>query len=763
MVRFTMNSEAPHVIARDVAVIAADDAHSFAAGAGVEVSLDQDSFTYDGTAHEPSVSARMGEVELARGADFRVEYVANVAAGTAQAQVRGIGAYAGERTIDFEIQKLDLAQCDIKVAERPYTGSQVRPGAADIKVSYKGNDIPAALMSGDEELLQWVVDASGFGSNVNAGEGTLAVSAVDGGNLAGKASASFSIIGTSLSSCKVADPQPAKSVPVGALGFTAADFTSADFDLTDEQRGEKLVLGQDFTVAGVTASDGYANAMGDSGSVSYLGYASVTLAGAGNYSGSLSVDIPIEKRSIAEAEMRFGESYGEGALSLEYTGKQLKPSVQVRLDGVLLEANRDYVANYRNSTSVGTATVSVTGIGQFKDTANRTLSFAITPAEVGSSGAVLTLSSDKIPYTGEGAKPNATLTLRGERIAAKNVRLSYSAIDKADGETVASQDATPLESAPIEPGSYRVTATAVDGNLRGSASADFEITKADLADAKLSVAGAHYAFGKEVHPTVMLVLSDGSIALDAAQGCSTSWRSDADGGTWNIGDSCTAIVSATDESAHFAGSAAVSYKVTRIPIKRVDVDFADYAELAYTGDKVLPKLNVTVGSRVLDEGEDYAIVALSDDLVSPGVKQLQITTPDTSVYEAQNVLVSYEVKKPEPKTDLIVPGMVPVAKKANGLVAKSAKKTVKVKYKKVKKKKQAVKNLKVTGAQGTVSYKNVSTQKKAKKFKVNAKGVLTVPKKTKKGTYTVKVQVTASGDATHDSATKVVTFKVKVK
>ena len=196
------------------------------------------------------------------------------------------------------------------ICTSPPTGSQVRPGAADVKVSYQGNDIPAALTSGDEELLQWIVDESGFGSNVNAGDkaGTLAVSAVDGGNLAGKVPASFTIIGTSLSSCKVADPQPAKSVPVGALGFTAADFTSADFDLTDEQRGEKLVLGQDFTVAGVTASDGYANATGDSGSVSYLGHATVMLAGTGNYSGSLSVDIPIEKRSIAEAEMRFDES-----------------------------------------------------------------------------------------------------------------------------------------------------------------------------------------------------------------------------------------------------------------------------------------------------------------------------------------------------------------------------------------------------------------------------------------------------------------------
>lgn len=763
--RFTMDSEEPYVIARNVEVVAVDDAHSFSAGSGIELSLAQTTFVYDGASHEPAVFAHAGETELRPGVDFRVAYVANTLAGTAQVQVHGIGAYSGERTLDFEIQKLDLALCDVSVADKPYTGAQVKPSANDVKVLYRGREIASVLQSDAEELLQWKLDESAYGENVNAGAhvGTLAIVAADSGNLSGCVQAAFSITGTLLSSCSVADAQPGKEVPAGALGFTAADFTSADFDIRDTTRGEKLVLGQDFVVAGVSNADGYANATGDSGSVSYLGYATVTLAGTGNYSGSLNVNIPIEKRSIADAELRFDESYGEGALSLEYAGKQLKPAIQVRLDGVLLEANRDYVANYRNNTDVGAAIVSVTGVGQYKDTANRTLSFEITPVEVGASGSSLSLASDEVAYTGEGVNPGASLTLRGEKIAAKNVQLSYASVGSSESGSADSQDAVALESAPVEPGSYRVTATAVSGNLRGSASRDFRIVKADLADAKLSVAGAHYAFGEEVQPAVTLVFADGSLALDAAQGCSTTWRSDAEGGTWNVGDACTAIVTASGESAHFTGSAAVAYKVTRIPVTRADVGFADYTELPYTGSDVLPDFDIVVGGRTLRNGEDYAVAALSDDLVNPGVKQLQVTTPDTSVYEARNVLVSYEVKKSETKTDLIVPGTAPAAKKANDLEAQAKKKTVKVKYKKVKKKKQVVKNLKVSGAQGQVTYKNASTQKKAKKFKVNAKGALTVPKKTKKGTYTVKIQVTASGDASHDPSTKVVTFKVKVK
>ena len=67
-------------------------------------------------------------------------------------------------------------------------------------------------------------------------------------------------------------------------------------------------------------------------------------------------------------------------------------------------------------------------------------------------------------------------------------------------------------------------------------------------------------------------------------------------------------------------------------------------------------------------------------------------------------------------------------------------------------------------AQGTLSYKNVSTDKTAKKFKVDAKsGKVTVPKGTKKGTYTLKVKITAKGNANYKSGSKTVTVKVKVK
>ena len=84
----------------------------------------------------------------------------------------------------------------------------------------------------------------------------------------------------------------------------------------------------------------------------------------------------------------------------------------------------------------------------------------------------------------------------------------------------------------------------------------------------------------------------------------------------------------------------------------------------------------------------------------------------------------------------------------------------------VKKKAQTVKAITVSKAQGKVSYKLTNVPKALKKFvKINSKGVITISKwaKAKKGTYKIKVKISAAGNKNYNSKliNKTVTIKVK--
>ena len=101
------------------------------------------------------------------------------------------------------------------------------------------------------------------------------------------------------------------------------------------------------------------------------------------------------------------------------------------------------------------------------------------------------------------------------------------------------------------------------------------------------------------------------------------------------------------------------------------------------------------------------------------------------------------------------------AKKAQSMTVKA--KSPSLKTSKLAKKKQTVKKAKaftIKNAQGTVTFKKVGG---SKNLTISNTGNITVKKGTKKGTYKIKVEVTAAGNDQYEAGTKTVTVKVKVK
>ena len=91
---------------------------------------------------------------------------------------------------------------------------------------------------------------------------------------------------------------------------------------------------------------------------------------------------------------------------------------------------------------------------------------------------------------------------------------------------------------------------------------------------------------------------------------------------------------------------------------------------------------------------------------------------------------------------------------------KVTKKNKTVKAKKLKKKALKVKAITVKNYKGRLSFKKVSGSKRLSLVKG---GRIKVKRGTKKGTYKIKVKVTAKGNASYKSASKTVTVKIKVK
>jgi hypothetical protein len=162
------------------------------------------------------------------------------------------------------------------------------------------------------------------------------------------------------------------------------------------------------------------------------------------------------------------------------------------------------------------------------------------------------------------------------------------------------------------------------------------------------------------------------------------------------------------------------------------------------------------------------VVETSEVVTNPVSTEPEGSTPITTQPGGNDPVTtdpaSVNPTKP-PKPSNVSPELK-VNKKSNPITVTVKKKTVKIK--KLKKMAQKVKAITVKNAQGKVAYKLVKSgiTKKIRKFvKINSKGVITIKKwkKAKKGTYKIKVKITAAGTSAYNAKTVTKTVKVKIK
>ena len=110
--------------------------------------------------------------------------------------------------------------------------------------------------------------------------------------------------------------------------------------------------------------------------------------------------------------------------SQTYTGSSIEPSVTVTLNGKTLKLNKDYKVSYSNNIAVGTATITINGIGNY--TGSKIINFDIVPKKLDLSSATVNSISSKT-YTGASIKPSVTVKLNNKTLKLNtDYKVSYS-------------------------------------------------------------------------------------------------------------------------------------------------------------------------------------------------------------------------------------------------------------------------------------------------------------------------------------------------
>ena len=95
------------------------------------------------------------------------------------------------------------------------------------------------------------------------------------------------------------------------------------------------------------------------------GTATVTITGMGNYKGSINKTFKIVTKSIKKLKINVTQKY-------TYSGKKRNATVKIYNGSKKLKVNKDYKLTYKNNVKTGKATVTIKGIGNFKDSVNKT-------------------------------------------------------------------------------------------------------------------------------------------------------------------------------------------------------------------------------------------------------------------------------------------------------------------------------------------------------------------------------------------------------
>lgn len=238
-----------------------------------------------------------------------------------------------------------------------------------------------------------------------------------------------------------------------------------------------------------------------------------------------------------------------------YTGSLIAPNITVSCNDVELVKDTDYTVSYSNNKNVGTATISITGIGDYTGTITK--NFNIVARDI----------SD----TTIGSIPNQTYT--GNSISALPV-ITYNGATLTKGT-----DYTLTYSNNVNVGTGTVTITG-KGNFKGTTSKTFSISARAMSDTSVANVSSQTYTGNGISPLPTITYNNKTLKKDTDYTLSYS-------DNINVG---TATITITGKG-NFTGMTSMTFIITQKSAEKLNI--SEIANQIYTGKKIKPNVVIT--------------------------------------------------------------------------------------------------------------------------------------------------------------------------
>lgn len=310
-----------------------------------------------------------------------------------------------------------------------------------------------------------------------------------------------------------------------------------------------------------------------------------------------------DKKVVNDLWIKFLDGNGAENNEYVYTGKAIKPAVEVYEGTRLLTFKSDYTLSYKNNKNAGTATLTVKGKGVYTKTA--TYDFKILPKDI---------SNDDLYDTADSITIEALAAVQKSKVQKLVPVIKYGKMklsnkkDKDFTVTYPDTEAGAYQAA----GCWNVVVKG-NGNYTGEITLDFNIGEKLAKSLKVSkIKPQPYNNGNPVSVNDLQVY-DKKTLLTEGTDYEVSYLNNTEAGT------ATLVIEGIGPK--YVGQKLVNFKIEGTVIKKAQITLP--ASVEYTGAAQTPEVKLTYGGKELVEDTDYNMVITNN--INTGKATVQIT------------------------------------------------------------------------------------------------------------------------------------------